>query len=489
MQKPVFEIISAMVVYSIILIIIGFIGYRITSKRRIVDARGWMIEYFLGGRELGWFVLMYTAVATVYSAGTFIGAPGLAYGFGYVWPFTVSFQHFSAFLMFFLAGVRYAILGKKFGWVSYLDFFRDRYESKLVHLFGSLGILIFITAYIAPQFVAGARLFEAITGMPYWQMLILFLLVVLIYTWIGGFRAVAYTDLFQGLIMTVGAVFIWAAILAIPGGFSKINETLLATDPKFVTITWAMLPTAILGIFVFGLPSVALPHGMVRCMAYKSSRDMILAATISAFVVTLFSNSFQLWGAFARAVVPGLKVPDHAIPTLIINTLPGWVAGVMLVTPLAAMMSTVDSMLLIVATTIVKDFYATYINPAASIERIKKVTTIASIVISIVVIAIAFYPPPYLEYLVMYALGGLTAVFWWPFIGGLYWKRANKYGAAVSMVFGLPFYIITDRFLRPYFFMLHAAIPTFFIVGIVYVVATLLTPKPPLSIVKKFWGK
>ncbi|MEM1547265.1 MAG: sodium/pantothenate symporter [Candidatus Methanomethylicia archaeon] len=486
---PVFEIIIAMIIYSVILILLGYMGYKVTSKRRVVDARGWLLEYFLGGRELTWLILMYTAVATIYSAGTFIGAPGLAYGGGYVWPFTVSFQHYSAFLMFFLAGIRYAILGKKLGWVSYLDFFRDRYESRIVHIFGALGILIFITAYIAPQFVAGARLFEAITGLPYWQMLLLFLLIVLIYTWIGGFRAVVYTDLFQGILMTIGAVIIWAAIIAIPGGFSQINETLLKTDPKLVTVTWATLPTAILGIFVFGLPTVALPHGMVRCMAYKSSKDMIMAAIISAFIVTLFSNSFQLWGAFTRAVVPGLKVADHAIPTLIATTLPGWVAGIMLVAPIAAMMSTVDSMLLVVATTAVKDMYITYVNPEASLERVKRITVIVSIIISIVVVFVAFYPPPYLEYLVMYALGGLNAVFWWPFIGGLYWKRANKYGAMASMVFGLPFYIVTDRFLRPYFLMLHAAIPTFFIVGIVYIVATLLTPKPPMSIIRKFWGK
>jgi len=313
------------------------------------------------------------------------------------------------------------------------------------------------------------------------------ILLVGFYTIVGGYRAVAYTDVVQGIVMTIGAIVLWGALFKVSGGLTEIHTTLMSTHPE--NLTMSSMPIAILGIWCFAIWVIAAPQTVWKCTTYKTSKDMYRAIILSVIVVTIFSTTFQLWGVFGRALLPNLDAPDKVIPALILKLIPGGLAGILIVAPAAALMSTVDSALLISSATVIKDLYGTFSTRAKelSVKQYKTLTYVISAIIVAFVIWGAIAPPKFLEYFIMYALGGLGAVFWWPFVLGLYWKRANKYGTLTCMITSLAFFIIDHGYLH--LFGLHAAITTWVFSGIVAIVVTLLTPKPPKEIIKKFWEK
>jgi sodium/pantothenate symporter len=167
--------------------------------------------------------------------------------------------------------------------------------------------------------------------------------------------------------------------------------------------------------------------------------------------------------------------------------MPGWVAGLILAAPLAAIMSTVDSMLLVTSSTIVKDLYLNYINPNASDRKISKISYLTTLAIGVAVVLISLTPPEYLQLIVLYAIGGLEATFFAPIILGLYWKRASTWGAIVSMYSGLISYLIIAQYF-PNPFGMHTIATAMGLSFLLMIFVSYLTPKPSEEIIRKFWG-
>lgn len=473
--------------YLVILLILGIVGHRATEKQQATTAAAYMLEYYLAGRKLGWVALLFTSAATFYSVGTFIGAPGLAWDEGYVWPLAVQPQHLTLPVIFLVAGVKFAIVARKLGFVTPLDFFRARYRNNWVVYIGAVGTIFFLTIYIAPQFVGGARVFEAVTGLPYRHMLIAFLLVVAAYTIYGGFRAVVLTDIMQGVVMTAGAVFIWFFLIARVGSLEPVHRNLINTDPQLVQLGGGAFAIVITGYLTFSLSSLGQPHIALRAMAYRSSTDMYRAVIVGVLFVTLFSSTFMILGTVSRGLFPNLETPDLAIPRLILTYLPPLAGGLILAAPLAAIMSTIDSMLLLNTAVVAKDLYLNYVNPNASVKQIKVLSAVSGVIITLIVLYLTITPPEFLQFFVIYALGGLSCTFWAPFVFGLYWKRGNQYGALASMVLGIPTFILLDQFVDTG--ELGALVIALPVAIVVYVVVSLLTPPPPREIIEQFWAR
>ena len=187
---------------------------------------------------------------------------------------------------------------------------------------------------------------------------------------------------------------------------------------------------------------VALPQVAVRAMSYRDSKSMHRALIISTIVVGFIMLNMHLIGVFARPIMPGIEIADQVIPLIALDVLPGWLAGIVLAAPLAAMMSTLDSLLLLVSSSVVKDIYINYIKPEASTSNVKKVSLGVTSIIGIVAFLMALNPPELLIYLNLFAFGGLEAAFVWPLVLGLYWKYANAQGAIASMIVGIASYIV-----------------------------------------------
>lgn len=405
-----------------------------------------MEEYFIGSRSMGGLVLAMTLISSYVGASSFIGGPGVAYNLGLSWVFLACIQVPTAFFTLGILGKKLAIISRKINGVTITDYLRARYESNLVIVLASLMMLIFFIGTIVAQFVGGARLFESVTGLSYNFGLILFTAVVIIYTTFGGFRVVTITDAIQGIVMLLATGLLFFIILEKGNGMENIMQTILKTNPKLLTpdSNGAVSKPFILSFWMLvGVGVLGLPVTEVRCMGFKDSKAMHRAMIIGTSIVGILMLGMHLVGVMGAAVEPGVEVGDKIIPILAIKNMHPILAGVFIAGPLAAIMSSVDSLLIMSSAAIVKDLYINYIDKNPSESKIKKLSFATSLLLGIIVFILALNPPKLLVWINLFALAGQEAAFFCPILLGLYWKRANATGAAVSMIFSVVFYLYT----------------------------------------------
>ncbi|SDD93409.1 sodium/pantothenate symporter [Bhargavaea beijingensis] len=429
----------------VFLVIIFFIGIWSSRKGAQVSDDNFLKDYFLGGRELGGFVLAMTMVATYGSASSFLGGPGTAYTMGFGWALLAMSQVVTGYFVLMVLGKKFAIMARRYDALTLVDYLKARYNSAPVVILSAGAIIIFLFSAMAAQWIGGARLVESLTGLSYNTALFIFAVSVLVYVTIGGFRAVAVTDAVQGAVMVVGTLVLLVGVLIAGGGVQAIISDLITENPNLVTpfgadgnLTKAYVSSfwILVGVGVVGLPQIA-----VRSMSYKNSRSMHRALIIGTVVTGIIMLNMHLIGIFARPILPGIDVGDKVIPLISMEVLPAWLAGIVLAAPMAAIMSTVDSLLILVSSTIVKDVYLNYIKPNATIKAIKRTSFGVTAALGVIVYLLALNPPDLLIFLNLFAFGGLEAAFIWPIVMGLYWKRANKYGAIASMIAGIVSYV------------------------------------------------
>ena len=431
-----------LILYFILIMGIAIWGSRAAGKRS--DTKGFMEEYFIGSRSMGGFVLAMAIITTYTSASSFVGGPGVAYNVGLGWILLSMIQVPTAFLTLGVLGKRFALIARRTNAVTITDFIRARYGSDLVVILASLSLLVFFMASMLAQFIGGARLFESVTGYSYQTGLLIFGLTVVIYTTVGGFRAVVLTDTIQGVMMLFASLAILYAVITAGGGVESIMQTLYSIDPQLLTPTGggnAIPKPFILSFWVLvGIGILGLPQTTQKCLGSKDSRSMHNAMIIGTFVVGFTMLAMHLVGAMGRAVIPDITVGDLAVPTLTVRLMSPFWAGIFIAGPLAAIMSTVDSMLIMCSAAIVKDLYFHYIvkndESRLSPKKVRGMSLVVTAVVGVLVFFAAMKPPSLLVWINLFAFGGLEAVFFCPTLFGLYWKRANSTGAILSMICG-----------------------------------------------------
>ena len=229
---------------------------------------------------------------------------------------------------------------------------KERYESKLLIAIISVSLVFFLIAAMTAQFIGAARLIQGSVGISYQAALAFFGLTVLFYTIIGGFRAVALTDTLQGLIMTAGVALLIVAAIMAGGGVTKIIQGLyaiepglispLGADPGYTSMAWVTSYWILVGFGVIAMPQVA-----TRAMSYRDSASLKSAIIYGTIVSMILLLGMHLLGAFGRVLVGDIASGDLVVPTLTTHLFPNWIAGIVLAAPLAAVMSTVDSQLLL----------------------------------------------------------------------------------------------------------------------------------------------
>lgn len=448
------QVILPLVLFLIIIFMIG-----LWANTRLRQSDSFLQEYFLGGREMGGFLLAMTMIATYGSASSFIGGPGVAYTKGLGWVLLAMAQLPAGYFVLMVLGKKFAIIARKFNTITLIDFLKIRYQSDAIVLLSALAIIIFLFSSMTAQWVGGARLIESLTGLSYTTALFIFAASVLVYVIIGGFRAVALTDAVQGSIMVIGTIILLVGTIIAGGGIEAIMASLVAENPQLITpfgaegdLTPLYVSTfwILIGIGVVGLPQIA-----VRAMSYKDSKSMHRAIIIGTIAIGTIMFGMHLIGVFARPILPGIEIGDKVMPLLTLEVLPPFVAGFVLAAPMAATMSTVNALLILVSSTVVKDIYLNYIKPEASETSIKRVSFWTTSIIGLAVVLFAMNPPSLIVWLNLFAFGGLEAAFVWSVVFGLYWKGANKYGALASMVVGMTSYIAISIW-WPHVFGMHS---------------------------------
>lgn len=456
------EMLLPLIAYLCFVFGVAFYAYR---KRQ---GGSFLSEYYVGSRSMSGFVLAMTTAATYVGASSFIGGPGAAYKYGLGWVLLAMIQVPAVLLALGALGKKFALLSRKYNAVTINDLLLARYQNKFVVWIASLALLLSFFAMMTVQFIGAGRLLETTLGVPYQTAVIIFAVTVGIYTFIGGFRAVVLTDTIQGLVMLAGTFLLLGGVIYAAGGIENAVNTLETINPQliqpygiderpldftFMTSFWVLV--------CFGL--IGLPQLAVRSMAYKDSASLHKALVIGTLVVSLLMFGMHLAGVLGRAVIPDLKIPDRVIPTLMIQVLPPLVAGIFLAAPMAAIMSSIDSLLIQSSSTLIKDLYLAVKPEAVDNEgKLKFFSTMTTLTFAVLLVFAALNPPDMLIWLNLLSLGGLEATFLWVIVLGLYWKNANATGAISSMLAGLVSYIVLTTF-KISIFSFHAIVPSLLI--------------------------
>lgn len=439
------EVIAVLVVYLIAVFGLSFYAMRQRSSGTFLS------EYFLGSRSMGGFVLAMTLTATYISASSFIGGPGAAYKYGLGWVLLAMIQIPTIWLSLGILGKKFAILARRYNAITLNDMLQARYQNRAVVWIASVSLLVAFVGAIAVQFIGGARLLETAAGIKYETGLLIFGITIALYTAFGGFRASVLNDTMQGMVMLIGTIVLLVGVVHAAGGLGNAVQTLEHIDPKLVSPQGAgdiLTPTFMTSFWVlvcFGV--IGLPHTAVRCISYKDSKAVHRGIIIGTIVVAILMLGMHLAGALGRAVIPGLTVPDLVIPTLMMQVLPPWAAGLFLAAPMAAIMSNVNAHLLQASATIVKDLWLSA-SPAKirHASRLKRISTTTTLVLGLLMMLAAWRPPEMIIWLNLLAFGGLEAVFLWPLVLGLYWAKANAAGALSGMIVGGVLYAVLASF-------------------------------------------
>ena len=466
-------------IFFVVLLLVGYVvsyqANRATSFKK---------EYFLGSQNLGGVVLAMTLVATYGSVSSFVSGPGVAWNLGLGWVVFAAPQIITGFLILGLVGKRLTILAHRTESLTVIDLLFERFQSRLVAVLLALMLIIFFLAMIVGQFIGGAQIFAGLTDIDYSLGLVIFALVTVLYS-SGGFRAVAITDAICAILMLTGMFILGYVIVRDGRGLEGIMDTLATVNLDEQTgvsrnleyNAGGALPLGLLfsAWILVGFATVGLPQSLVRCMSYKSSHELHKAMVIATVICGALMIGMTMLGVFARAVIPDLPKggTDAVIPTLIAHKMHPLVAGVTILGPLAATMSTVSSLLIASASAIIRDLFkalrpeqpqaanspiADAVKPALSYHE-KIIIKGTTLVMGIIAITLALFPLDIVVWVNLFAFGGLESAFVWPVVLGLFWRKFNTGGVLTSLIAALGVYTVCSVF-KISFLSCHAIVPS-----------------------------
>ena len=469
------------------------------EKQRFAD------EYFLGSRSLSGVVLAMTLVATYGSVSSFVSGPGIAWKLGLGWVVFAAPQIIAGFFILGLLGKKMALASRASGAITVTGLLEVRFGSRALTVLLSLALLICFCAMMTGQFIGGAAIFAEAAGIDPVLGLLLFGLLTVFYTTFGGFRAVAWTDFVCAVLMIVGMVMLGWAVIGEAGGLTAAMERAaaaqladpsadLSSSPIFSPNANGALPWTLLfsAWILVGFGTAGLPQSAVRCMSYQSSADLHRAMIVSTIVCGALMIGITVIGVFARGLpdfdLAGAST-DHVVPRLITQHLTPIEAGITLIGPLAATMSTVSSLLIAASSAVVKDLL---LAARPELEQPPKVllrlSRWATLVLGLAAMAAAARPFDLIAWINMGSFGGLEVAFLFPLVLGLFWRRATAKGCVASISVGLMLYAGLLLF-KPNLWGFHAIVPGLFVTAVVFALVSLLTKQHPNAKLRYFFPK
>jgi sodium/pantothenate symporter len=354
-------------------------------------------------------------------------------------------QVLAAFLVMGVMGKKMAVISRKINAVTVVDLIRARYESNALANVGAVLIVVFFCGTMVAQYISGANLFAAAAGIDYTLGLFIFALVVVAFTAVGGFKAVAVTDTICAVFMLLGLGVLAWTVLDRGGGVSGIMAVLKEQPQMLEPTSGGAIPVRLFISFwmLSGVCTLGLPQSLVRNISYKSSKALHRGMIYGTIVVGAMMLGMHLIGVLARGVVfelPKGSTTDSLMPHLVVHYLSPVLAGLAIIAPLAAAISTVSSLLIVASSAIVKDVYQHTVERSgapAEQKRAAKFSVITTATIGLVCIIVALKPPSVIVWVNMFAFGGLQTAFFWTFLLGFFWKKANATGALLSMAGGV----------------------------------------------------
>ncbi len=622
---------AALITFGIYLLFVFFLAWlssRVRSKKEFVS------EYFLGSRGLGVWAFALTFAATNASGGSFMGFPALIYTHGWILALWIASYMVVPIVTTGLLAKRLNQVARRAGAVTVPEILRERFGSPQVGLIATGLLTFFMFFYLLAQFKAGSSILATLLGeidvfqsavawVAEWQQgiplvqsaepdyllcLMVFSGTVIAYTAYGGFRAVVWTDVMQGIVMVIGVAVMFVLILQQTGGLTaatravaemtppengvvsirlqdaaekdvvlrkgawlevlvddvrasmvrtksliripagtvdasdipvlvvttpseiakiKPDELLISTQ---VTITdrspylagagkkgayvSAPGPSAesdmgflsigmALSFFVFwSFGGAGQPSNMVRQMAFKDAPTLRRSIIMVAVYYSLIYFPLVIIFCCARVIVPGMEIePDRVMPETarVLATAAGspWLAGLIVAAPFAAVMSSVDSFLLMVSSGLVRDVYQRNVNPSVSEQQMKWLTYGVTSVVGVAAALAVLNPPQYLQNLIVFSTGGLAGCFLMPMALTLFWPRMTRAGVVAGMLGGcgthialyVAGYLVHGRFTVYSLLGLEAFMWDVVGAGLCSVAVSLRSKPLPESLIQRFFGQ
>ncbi len=464
------------------MLMIGFYFYTKTAN---------LSDYILGGRKLGSLVTAISAGASDMSGWLLLGLPGALYAYGLNQIWIAVGLIIGAYLNWLLIAKRLRIDTETANnALTIPEFLHNRFQdqSHLLRIFSALVIFLFFTFYVSSGLVSSAILFENSFGLNYTLALWIGALVIIAYTFLGGFLAVSWTDVLQGLLMLLALVIVPIVTILEIGNWEQVIKTIHQLEPTSLDIFHDMSGLGIISLLAWGLGYFGQPHILARFMAIKSVQAIPKARRIGMSWMIISTTGAVLSGLVGIAYFANnpLENPEHVFLALSQILFNPWVAGVLLAAILSAIMSTIDSQLLVASSTVTDDFYQAFWHPNASQTELIWVGRLAVVGVAIIALIIAHNPESTIMELVGYAWAGFGSAFGPVIILSLFWSPITRNGALAGLLSGAVTVVVwshlTQQGIIP--FSLYEMVPAFILSTIAIIVVSWLD-----KVIKFSWSK
>jgi len=459
------------VAYMILILFLGIKAYRRTHS---------LGDYILGGRKLGSVVTALSVGASDMSGWLLLGLPGAIYlsGLSEIW-IGIGLV-LGAYCNWLFVSKRLRIYSQHANnSLTLPDYFENRFNdtTRVLRLVSAVVILLFFTFYTASGLVGGAILFENSFGMQYSTALISGGLIIVGYTFIGGFLAVVWTDAVQAVLMLLALLIAPTVVILSSGGTEVVWQQMQAVNPQSTELLSNMTLIGFLSLIAWGLGYVGQPHILARFMAVENPQKLVAARRIAMvwMVLVLFGSVATGLAGIAYFADSPLDNPETVFIALSQQLFNPWVAGIITAAILSAIMSTIDSQLLVSSSVISEDFYRVFVRPDATEKELLMVSRAAVIAIALLAMVIASDRESRVLDLVSYAWAGFGAAFGPVIVFSLFWRSMTAASAVAGMVVGAITVVIWSN-LSGGLFDLYEIVPGFALASVVIVIISMLKP-------------
>ena len=427
--------------------------------------------FYLAGKKLPYWVVAFSTNATGESGWLLLGLSGMGYlvGVQAYWVMVGEIAGIAA--SWWLVSRRLKALGDETDSITVPDILTAKFADKwnLIRLAAVLIIVVMVTTYVTAQMVATGKAFSSFLGMNYETGVIVGSVFIIGYTFVGGYKAVSYTDVVQGVMMLLGLIAVPAAAIIASGGWGEVRFSLEQQDPALLDMFAISNAPALIGIaslIAVGLPFIGVPQLLIRFMSARDDGEIQKARIMSVIVMLVFTAGAVTTGVAGRALYPGLADHETIFPVISNNLFPPVISGLLLVVVLSAIMSTVDSLLLLASSAVVRDTYQKIMGSEESDERLSNYGKAFTVVIGIIAVVLGVQEPRVIYDFVLASWSGLGSAFGPAVIGILYYKRITWLGVLCGMLGGFSASVVWLMFFKDQYYGLYEAIPGF-VVGLV----------------------
>lgn len=422
--------------------------------------------YYLAGKKLPYWVVAFSTNATGESGWLLLGLTGMGYAVGFQALWVVLGEVIGIWLSWTLISRRLKRLSDRTDSITVPDVLAAPFDDKKNLIRGvAVGIiLIMVATYVTAQMVASGKAVSTFVGLEYGHAVLVSSVVIIAYTMVGGYKAVSYTDVLQGVLMLAGLIVVPIVGIGAAGGWDAMLTALREQDPNLLSFTgggglngWV----AAMSFVAIGLPFLGVPQLLVRYMSARDEEELRKARTVSVTVIFLFMTGAVFAGMAGRALYPDLADAETVFPLMASELFPPLITGVLVVVVLSAIMSTVDSLLLLSSSAIVRDFLQQIRKSPRTDADLARLGKLATVMIGLLGIAFALPEARFIFWFVLFSWSGLGAAFGPAVIAILYDPKVTASGVLAGMLGGFLTSVFWVLLAKDHTWGLYEAIPGF----------------------------